>query len=473
MFIFAVVYLSIPVFLILFTFFSTPFVLMSAVALIVIVFCLYKCQQSGHSRDFRLRIFVDYWPLLLVSLVVTYLCVVSPFKIWDWEKHYAVFNSLIQNSWPPVVELGEQTWFLRYFPAYYVLPALFAKILGSQLLTVSMFIWTATGLFTALFLAFSHLQQKPRHLFVAALIFFFFAGLDIVGAWLNGYVPPLYPHWPQIWISWGEIWPALTGIAWTPQHVLGGWVGACLFLYNRRLAVEYSAVIIVIISLWSAFPAIGLIPIAVWALIKEGYRAALTPQNLLTAPIVAVSVAMYLMQGAGAVPLMFVWEHSGFSISGFVIFCVFEFLLILGILYFLMKKERDLIITLACFLVCLCLIRFGVYNDLLMRGAIPSICIMSILVFRALLGSQKLWREIITIYLFICSFPVAVAFILGISPSMGRVDKSMDFKKMTSLYTYEEHPHMTYNYVAKTKDAISFFGVPLMRGLPENRLAKK
>lgn len=466
MFTLAIAYLSLPVFLVLFTFFSTPFVWLSAIALVVLLFCLLNSQQDTKVyHKIKIR---HCWPLLLVALVVTYLCVVSPFDIWDWEKHYAIFNALINKSWPPVVELKEQTYFLRYFTAWYALPSLFAKIFGTQLLTLAIFIWTTAGVFIALLLAFSYLS-KTSHLFTATLVFFCFAGLDLVGAYLHGYVPPFFMHWPNIWISWGELWPALTGLAWVPQHVVGGWIGAGLFVYNRRLAVRYGAVIIVMISLWSAFPAIGLIPIVTWAMFKEGYRLALTPQNLLTAPLVAMTIALYFLQGAGDVPFMFVWEHRGFSLYGWMLFLVFEFLLILGILYFLRQKERSLIITLAGFLVALCLIRYGEYNDLLMRGAIPSLCIMSILVFKTLLVTKNFWREVVIIYLFIAAFPVAIAFGLGISPSSGRVDKKTDFKKLTTLYPYEKdvYKHVTFNYLAKTRDATSIFTVPLMRKLPD------
>lgn len=470
MFTFAIAYLSLPVFLVLFTFFTVPYVLLSAVALVVLSFCLHNSQLSKQHKDFCWQSLAKYWPLLLFSLVVTYFCVVSPFKVWDWEKHYAVFNALVQRPWPPVVELNEQSYFLRYFPSWYVLPSLFAKIFDHQLLIFFMFLWTATGVFIALLLAFSNLQGKQRHFFAAALVFFLFSGLDIIGAWLYGYVPPFLPHWPQIWvirgqISWGEIWPALTSLAWTPQHAVGGWIGAFMFLYNRSLATGYSAVIIVMISLWSALTAIGLIPIAIWAIIKEGYKAAFTPQNLIVAPLIAIPIALYLTQGAEQVPFTFVWEHEGFSVYSLILFCVLEFLLILAILYSVRKKERDLVIVLALFLSLLCLIRFGVYNDLLRNGAIPAICIISVLVFRTLLESKKFWREIIVGYLVVGGFPVVIAFALGVSPSSGKVDKSIDFKKMTSLYTYKEHPHMTYNYITKTKDATRILDVPLMRDL--------
>ena len=464
MFTFAIAYLSIPVFIIFFSFLSMPFVPIIAIALIVLVFCLCRSRYIERGEDFSFQMLVHYWPLLLISLVVTYICVVSPFKVWDWEKHFAVLNTLVESSWPPVVKLNEQTWFLRYYLGWYVVPALLAKMFGAQLLTAFMFIWTATGVFTTLFLAFSHFR-KTHHFFIATTVFFLFSGLDIIGAWLNDYTPLTWPNWPQIWVGWGEIWPAFTGISWSPQHVLGGWIGACLFLYHRNSAVKYGAVMIGIIAMWSPFCAIGLVPIAAWATLKEGYKTAITLQNLLTAPLIAIFVVLYLTQKAGQVPFMFVWDHSEFSVPFFVLFCITEFLLVLGILYWISRARRELIVTLGVFLLLLCLFVGGEVNDLLTRGSMPSFCIMSILAVNALFKSKGWSREILISYLLIGAFPVMVAFAKGLS--MERVDKKMNFKKLTRLYTYKEHPYMTYSYLVKTGNMVNFFDEPLLRGIIE------
>ncbi len=458
LFAFAISYLAIPVFLVLFTFFSLPFMLLSAVALVALVFGMSRSRCTQSSNNFS----INYWPLLLVALVVTYLCVVSPFKIWDWEKHFAVLNTLAASAWPPLVNVHEQVWFLRYYLAWYAVPALFAKIFGAQLLTFFMFIWTATGVFTALLLAF-HSLRKVSHLFIAVTVFFLFSGLDLVGAVFNGSLPQLYPHWPQIWAGWGEIWPALTGLAWTPQHVIGGWVAAGMFLGNRALAVRYSAVIVALTALWSPFCAIGLIPIAGWAALKDGYRSAITLPNLIAAPLIAVCVGMYLLQGAGQVPFMYVWQHASFSILSFTLFCGFEFLFALAILWRAKSAERDLLGVLGIFLTALCLVRFGVLNDLLMRGAIPAICIVAVLMVKALLASGKLQRELIITYLCVGAFPVVFALAKGYSASMDRVDKHMNFNKLTSLYTYAEHPYMTYSYLVRKNNLRQVWGVPLLR----------
>ncbi len=450
-------------------FYNVYFAAASLIATAILVFCIYNTTTSPHNELSPTTVYIKCWPLLIVALVVTSLCLMFAFNVWDWEKHYAIFDLLIKEDWPPVVKLDEHTWFLRYYLGWYVVPALLVKIFGLPLLPV-LIAWTAVGLCIALVLAF-HSLKKTSHFFIAALVFFFFSGLDIVGAMLNNYVPPPFPHWPQIWAGWGEIWPALTGIAWVPQHVICGWVGACLFLCKRRLAVKYSAVIVVVVALWSPFCAVGLLPIAAWAAYKEGVKTLFTLQNLLAAPVLAIPIALYLTQSTTQMPFTFAWQHSTFSLRSLVLFSVAEFLLIMLIFYKLRRKDRSLIVVLGLFLTSLCLVRFGVLNDLLMRGSIPAICILSVWMAKSLLQSKGWSRELLTTYMVVAALPVGYAFINGITRP--RVDRDMTFTKLTRIYPYAKHPEMTYSYLVKIENARRVFGVPLLRNIYQHEATKK
>lgn len=469
MFVFAILYLFIPSIILMVSFCNGFFAGTSLIAAAILVFCIYNTTISLRNEPTQTNLYIKCWPLLLSALVVASLCLMFAFNVWDWEKHYAIFNLLIKEDWPPVIKLDEHTWFLRYYLGWYVMPALFVKIFGLPLLPV-LTVWTAVGLFIALFLAF-HSLQRTSHFFIAALVFFFFSGLDIVGALLNNYVPPSFPHWPQIWAGWGEIWPALTGIAWVPQHVICGWIGACLFLFNRRLAVRYSAVIVVVIALWSPFCAVGLLPIAAWVMYKEGIKTSFTLQNLLVAPVFAIPIALYLTQSTAQMPFTFAWQHHAFSLRSLALFIIAEFLLIISIFYNLRPKDRTLIVVLGLFLTSLCFVRFGVLNDLLMRGSIPAICILSVWMSKSLLQSKNWSKELLIIYMVVASLPVGYAFINGIARP--RVDKDMTFTKLTRIYPYEKYPEMTYSYLVKIENAQHVFSVPLLRNIYKLEATKK
>ncbi len=463
MFIFAFGYLSLPVFLVLFTFFSTPFVGLSAAVLVGIVFC---CCRAHHTETSiaKMSILRDYWPLLVIAIAIACLCMALPFKFWDWEKHFAVLNTLTASAWPPLVEVHEQVWFLRYYLAWYVVPALFAKIFGAQLLTVFMFIWTATGVFTTLLLAF-HKIKKVKHLFIVAAVFFLFSGLDIVGIFYRDEIEQITPHWLQWWSLGGYMGSYLFNLSLLPQHTVGICLATCLFLYNRELAVSYSALIVVVVALWSPFGAVGLLPIVAYSLAKQGCQSILTVQNCLFAPLLALPILLYLSQGAGQVPFMFVWQWQDFSLSESIIFVFSEFLIITVIMYWLCPQQRQLLATLGLFLAVLYLFRGGQVNDLMSRGAVASICLLAILAAKQLIQKRAWHREVLVLYLLLGAFPVTVAFVKGILPATARPDKNMNFANLLSIYTYEEYPYMTYSYLVKTQDMRNVLGVPLLRDL--------
>ncbi len=465
MFIFALTYLLAPVFLILFTFFSIPFVLMSAVALVVLVFCLHKSHNMEHADHFSTRIISDYWPLLIIAAVISYLCLVSPFEIWDWEKHYAVFESLQRDSYPPIFEIDGKMWLLRYYIAWYMVPAMLAKVFGSQLLTISMIIWTAIGVFITLFLAFQKIQ-KTSHLFLVASVFFLFSGLDIVGVFYLNYIEEITPHWLQWWGTGGYIGSYLFNLALLPQHTLGMCLATCLFLYNRPLAIRYGAVIIVVTQMWSLFSVIGLLPIAVWALLREGYRSAFTLQNLLVAPLLAIPIGIYLMQGGEHVPFMFVWQWKDFNLNHYILFVTSEIILILIIMLYINKNDRNLIVIAGSFILFLCLFRGGQFGEFLSRSAVPIMCVLSIFAGMALLENKGLRKEVLVVYLLIGAFPVVVAFVKSITPSTPRANKNMTFEELTRIYTWEDHPYVTYPCLVRRDKVLHIFDIPLMRGLP-------
>ena len=466
MFIAALLYLALPVFIILFTFFSMPFVIPSAVALIILIFCLNKQRVDLSSLPHKPL--VSYWPLLLMSILTPYLCVVG-FEVPDWRNFFAIFNSLSESAWPPVLELDEQTWFLRYYASWFVMPALLAKILGSQFLLVAMFIWTAIGVFVALLIAFHNLH-KASFLFIAASVFFIFSGLDIVGAYLVNYTDNLSHAWLG---GWGGhrlfiVLSNLTTFHHAPQHAVAAFVSTSLIFCNRRLGLQYGAFILVIITMWSPFCAVGLLPLVMWSLYKEGFKTALTPQNLLVAPLLAMPIVLYLSQGTEQIPHMFAWQHANFSFISLILFCILEFLLILAILYYFLKEDTDrhIIFVLAAFLTLLCTYNVGLYTDLLIRGSMPAICVMSILMAKAVLSNRGWQREILVTYMIIGAIPVVSAFAVGVSNTMPKTYRYSTFKQYLNDRAAEDREiHRSQNLV-EIKSARYIGNIPLMRNFP-------
>ena len=465
MFVIALLYIIIPIFLVLFTFFSSLFVVPSAIALTVVVYCLFK--HKSKLRDDCRREFIRYWPLLLAALLLSYLCVVVKFDTYDWSNLFAIFNSLVNNTYPPVIELDGQTWFLRYYVSWFMPPAIVAKFFGSQFLVPAMFVWTAMGIFIAMLLMFHNLSKK-RHMFLAIVVFFLFSGLDLVGAYLTNSFGQVNPYWLNWWAG-GQLFVMLSNLNilhYAPSHALAAFISTGMFIYNRRMTLQYIVLIATVIAMWSPFCVIGLLPITLWSMPKEDWKIVLTPQNLLAAPLLAIPIVLYLTQETGEIVKMYVWQHANFSFVSFVLFCVLEFLLILGVLYFFLKEERSLITILAIFLTLLCTYRIGMYADLLARGSMPAICIISILIFKSLVSSRGLYREIIIIYMLVGAVPVVAAFVKGVVTPMPKNYRHSTFEQNLVMRPIEDRDqHRNQNLVA-VHSARHIGGIPLMRELP-------
>lgn len=457
-------FLLLPVFMMCFTFFSMPFVVLNAVALVITIFCLYSLYLSERNNYFKIHGLVKYWPLLLVSLLASYICLMLPFASHCWTRHYATINLLTESTWPPVTELDGEKYFLRYYLSWFMLPVLSAKILGSQFITAATFIFTAVSLLVAMLLIFSNLH-KVQHLFVAALVFLFFSGFDIAGAYLTGYTDPFSPHWLHWWA--GErvlaILPNIAHLQYAAQHAIAAFLSTGLFLNNRHYAVKWGALIIVSTTMWSAFCAIGLLPIAAYTLFKEGWKTAVTPQNFLAAPLLAIVSVLYLTQEAGQVTYAFTWSISNFSFYSFLLFLFFEFLLILAVFYYFMKEERPLITIFAVFLTVFCAFKIGLWNDLLLRVSMPAICIMSIWMLKCILLHKGWSREFFIVYLLVGTLPVVITLTMGLNaPSANR---NATFKQYLDGRQPDERDIYRNQNLVSVASARRVLGIPLMRNL--------
>ena len=431
-----VIYLCIPLFLFLFTFLNLWFAALSAVLLVVLVCCVWH-THAQQKTPLPMSLY-RYWPLLLVVTGLVYGGIWSPFNYWDWQKHFAIFNLLIDQAWPPHIELVGQEHFLRYGLGWYLVPALLARVIGFVALTPTMFLWTLLGTCLALLLGLRELH-KWWHLLLATLVFFFFSGLDLVGAWFmkNLASTPVDPHWLQWWVGWGQIAPNVFGITWVPQHAIPAWLGACLVLAERRLAVQYGGVLLAAIALWSPFAAIGLAPFFLWALCKEGLRTALTLPNLALAPLLLVPLFLYFNSDAGEIPLALATSKA--SVFSLALFALLEFgVAILLILSCGGRTNKSLLFTSFLSLILLVSFRFGALNDLLMRGSIAAICVLSVLSGRALLSNHRtplalVKKALLVTYLIVAAIPVVAAFVKGVDPSEYRIAKHHRFTDNSSL----------------------------------------
>ncbi len=458
----AVIYLCLPLFLLLFTFFNLWFTTLSAVLLVVLVCYIHRTRPTATSLP---QPWYRYWPMLLVVAGIVYGGVWSPFNCLDWVRHFATLNLLIEHDWPPQITRVGQEHFLRYSLGWYLVPALTARILGLVALTPTMFLWTLLGVCLALLFVLREMR-RPQHVLLATLVFFFFSGLDLVGAYFMWFTEnlassPPGPDWLQWWAGWGQIATNVVGVTWVPQHAVATWLGLGLVLAERRLAVRYGGILLVTIAMWSPFAAISLAPFYLQALCREGWRSALTVPNLAIAPLLFVPLCLYLSSDAGQIPFSLVTSPNATlgqaSLLSIALFVLLEFGLVAAILYTSYSRDRQadksLLVIASLSLVALVPFSFGHNNDSLMRGSIAATSVLALLCGRVLLDGRHTPRAIYTrvllvAYLIVAAMPVVAAFAVGVDRREQRVSKQRRFSPDSLLITND---WMRVQYLARSQ----------------------
>jgi len=373
----ALAYLAVPLFL-FFAFFTKLWI--AAPASAVTLIALYRVRPG--FADIRVpALGLDVRQVLLcVILAAIFLWVCGyarPFgHTSDWLKHFAVINELGQHPWPPVNE--ETGTFLRYYLGYYLLPGLFAGLLGNRWIEPVVFLQTWIGLFLLLAL----LLQKigPRRPLPFLVLFLLFSGPDLIPWLINRGGASFLAH--KEW--WTGAVFSYQGHAslfiWVPQHALAGMLGLALVLPGKEQGAPWPAfgLLGAAVLLYSPFAAIGLAPFALAEAARSGRQTFVDWGNIACAVVLGIPLLGYLAAGAGSVPHGFSWDQTGFSQAIYATFVTVEaglYLVALRICGWEHLRHPAIVIAV---LLLLPLYRVGLFNDFTMRACIPALMLIAI-----------------------------------------------------------------------------------------------
>ena len=417
----AIIYLMLPVVVWLVGWFEWWFGVPLALLVAVGVWQVLKPGQAKiNRRTFLSALRSALRPTTVALLLIAFgwVMVTGAGGVFDvhnhhWYKHQAIFLDLSRGNWPVFLPtwtpdlstyLSEQVSqpgsLLRYYLGYYIVPGLVGKWFGTATLNVAVPLWTWCGVGLMLVL-FTRCQRGWRVL-AAATVLVFFSGMDLVsGILLEGL------EWLEIEFAW-EGWPEfrigrnrldgiwlkdvgvlylsqMYGLMLIPQHFIAGGLCALLIVQLRRSGrfLAVSGVVLAAATFWSPFIVIGLLPLAAVLLIENGPRPFLRWQNLLFAVPLAGLLFFYLSSGIGEIDRGWIWTiHSGVMPKAFQVLLILyltEFA-ILALLLFLLKSRlrRDLLfIASSATLLLLPMYSYGYHNDLVLRGQIPALFLLS------------------------------------------------------------------------------------------------
>lgn len=414
----AIIYLMLPLLIWLVGWFEGWFgIPLAVLTLLGLWSALRPTQLSLHWQDLSgaLRLAARPTTVILLLIALAWVMATSAGGIFDvndsdWYKLRSLLLDLVRNDWPaePLKEFSNHLGtpiLLRHYLGYFMVPGLIGKGLGPAALNWAVPLWTWCG--AGLLLLFTR-EFRRWGVAVAAFVLIFFSGMDIVRIlllegwdWIGLSVS--LDGWPRIelgksHLEWDNRFGVklqysshMVGMMWVPKHFLAAGLYTLLLLQLGRCKrfLAASGVLVAAAPFWSPFVAIGLLPLVLVVFWRQGILPFLSWQNLLLAPAIAAVLFVYLASGAGGLEQGWIWETQFDSLHESIalpIIYVTEFLVMAGLLIYLRPQLR----TDALFIVCLAtllllpLYSVGRNNDWLMRGAMPSLLVLSYICARVL-----------------------------------------------------------------------------------------
>jgi hypothetical protein len=197
---------------------------------------------------------------------------------WDHMFRNAVFNDLVNESWPVINTDGENPRILSYYFGFWLPSAAVAKITGSMALGYAMqFVQAFVGIALTLLLIFDRIGRNSVK---AAVIFVFFSGLDVViylilhllrGESVGDFFPLLqsFPHIELVMHPFHAP-STTTSLFWTYNKAVPFWLGFMLLLSRKDR--EHNGNMLLIFGmtlLYAPQPLLALAPGAVYLVFRN------------------------------------------------------------------------------------------------------------------------------------------------------------------------------------------------------------
>ena len=355
----------------------------------------------------------NLWLSLVVCLIIMWLCGIGGYMVQSNDHYWrnAMFRDLVNYSWPVYDDATHLT--KSYYIAFWMVPALFAKIAGSMELGFFMqLIWLTLG-FELMYLQICRWMGKAR---VSYLFFFYlFAGMKIVECLL--YLPVAEPgHVISEMVNLvstnatpGEFHAGpISQLLYDPfNQTIPLFLGMMVMINNVRsriLPFVYTSLL-----LYAPFPLVGLAPIVLYWMGRnmvelkgnEKWKYLFCFENIVALLVLVVS-AFYLMSNnqngnKGLRDL----SDFGLTFYGYLIYMFFEFAIFMLIGYKACKDKAALWIAFITVAV-LGWFKIGLHNDFCFRTNMPLIFILCLLVIRRYYmedAGSRLRKLIVALYI--------------------------------------------------------------------------
>lgn len=437
-------YAALPLLIFLFGWLKPYIAVISCCLLIYAVY-------AGYFKNFKNSFLLDnrkiFWLLIAVVLLWCWLAGLGGFWYQSEDHNYrnAIFRDLINYSWPVYYKTADAA--MVYYIGYWLPSALLAKIFVNYSEMFSFFIGNIFLLLYSVFgvfLVFCHLIRAVKaksfyKILTALIIFILFSGMDAVGA----SYPIFYDAsrtFETFHLEWwscfvGQYSSMTTVLFWVFNQGIPAWLMTMMF-YNNRKDIKNFGLMALLCFFLAPMPFVGL-SIFMFAYLIRNFFAenkrknlgvyigkVFSVQNILSVLFIMPIIILYFTSNGSVQSTENISSvHYNYTyLKYYIVMFVWFFLLEAGInLLFIRKQYKSTVLYYICFMVLLfCpLIKIGGGADFCMRGSIPALVLLCIMItkflFRKYNGKyHKFCYSFLILCLFIGSVTPAIEFIRGI-----------------------------------------------------------
>lgn len=360
----------------------------------------------------------------------------------DWPVRFTVLNDLIISNWPVIYHHDNQSYFLRAPLGYYLPSAMIGRLFNDFSAGVwALFIWTVIGVYLTFSIALNNL--RTRNALWGTVIIILFSGLDVIGY--------LLVHSGDIHIGahleWWNKWQYssnTTLLFWAPNHAISAWVFTTLML---RKADDFrfwntSPLLLAMTLCLSPLSFIGCFALYCLYFFKRILDSIIHNRVFQIASFLSVGLALlvsqYLLFEMKSLPIPIHKHHYSSSILAiaYIVFIFLEFGLLSICLNQLIKNKRWLHCSCVILITLPLLPELGPGNDLVMRGSIPALFCLCLLLLDGL-QNQKAPYNILIMNLAISVFLVG-SITAGFEIARPFLLQANEFIPKTNLYEFTE-----------------------------------
>ncbi|MBR3630673.1 MAG: hypothetical protein IKN55_09430 [Oscillospiraceae bacterium] len=404
----AYLYLSVPMYIFFFGWLKIGYALLMAAVLTAGLFFAWRAAPEIDVSQFCRKNLLRLFGVGLIAVLWMYFSGIGglTYQNFDHMWRNAVLTELVSNDWPVIVtdsEYFEHPAALIYYFALWLPAALAGKCFGMEAAQSTLFFWCLIGVL----LCFTLILGLCRKVSVWIVLgFVFFSGLDTVGDFL------LHNSTDYLWFTGNhlEYWMTYdfqmscmsTQLLWVFNQAIPAWIITLLLLCqkdNRSLIFVYT-----FSFLSCTLPAIGMLPIVACIGIRrmvQSYdkekpfrqnlpsllREVFTLQNCVTGILMTLVSYLFLKSNTQSANGFHKLEMKN-QLVCYLVFCFLEFVIYYLLIFRAHRRSALYWVSFATLLV-VPLIKVGYFADFVMRGSIPSLVVLYILVMQAFLTYRK------------------------------------------------------------------------------------